>query len=159
MKLYAITDEILNRFSDCEDEAFDMVELEEWDAAFEHKVGACAAVVKNLTAEVEACKAEASRLRQKAGYIEKRVDSLKDYIKRNLEFVGKKKVDAGIFSVRIQKSPLSVKIIDERIVPADFKWEFKEWRFDKKAIAEAIKETGEVPAGVESHQGTHLRIS
>lgn len=158
MRLYEITDEILNRFADC-DEDFDVEELEKWESAFEHKVEACAAVVKNMMAEAGACIEESRRLRIKATQIEKRAQWIKDYIQRNLEFVGKKKVDVGIFSVRIQKSPMSVKIIDEGIVPDDYKWKFEEWRFDKKLIAEHVKSTGEVPAGIETHQGTHLRIS
>ena len=159
MQLYAITDEILNRYADIDGEEFDMAELEKWNVIFEDKIESCAAVVKNLSAEADACREEARRLTKKATVIGNRVDSLKDYIKRNLEYVGKRKVDAGVFTVRIQKSPMSVEIQDEALITDEYKWEFSEWRFDKKAIATAIKETGEIPDGVEVHQSEHLRIT
>lgn len=159
MRLYEITDKLLEQFADDESDDFETVEIEKWEEEFERKVAACSAVVKNLVAEEKMCREMSQHFSKRAGQIEKRAQWLKEYIKRNLEFVGKKKVDAGIFSVRIQKSPMSVKIIDEEIVSDDFKWIFEEWRFDKKLIAGCVKLTGEVPAGVEVHQGTHLRIS
>jgi len=159
MQLYAITDAILNQYTDKDDIDPSIEELEKWDAAFDHKIGACAAVVKNLTAEVTAYKEEAAILNEKARTTTNKADALKEYMKRNMEFVDKKSVTAGVFKVRIQKSPMSIKVQDADRIPEKFKWEFKEWRIDKKAIADHVKETGEIPDGVESHQNTHLRIT
>lgn len=158
-RLYEITDVILNQFTDKDDDDFDIGELEKWEAAFEHKVESCAAVVKNLTAEADACQEEARRLSQKATVISNRIDALKGYMKRNMEYLDKKSVTAGIFKVRIQKSPMSVKIIDEDSVPEKYKWEFKETRFRKKSIADHVKATGEIPPGVNIPTKTHLRIT
>lgn len=158
-RLYEITDVILNQFTDKDDDDFDIGELEKWDAVFDHKIASCAAVVKNLTAEADACQEEARRLSQKATVISNRIDALKGYMKRNMEYLDKKSVTAGIFKVRIQKSPMSVKIIDEDSVPEKYKWEFKETRFRKKSIADYVKATGEIPPGVNIPTKTHLRIT
>lgn len=159
LRLYEITDAILNRYTDDDDIDQSIEELETWDAAFDHKIGACAAVVKNLIAEADACNEEAHRLSEKATAIDNKVTSLKDYMKRNMEFVEKTKVSAGVFTVRIQKSPLSIEIKDENRVPDKYKWEFKELRFRKKSIADYVRATGEIPAGIEVHQKTHIRIA
>ena len=158
-RLYEITDAILNQYTDQDDDEPNIEELEKWDAAFDHKIESCAAVVKNLTAQADACKEEASLLSQKARVTNNKIDTLKEYMKRNMEFVDKKNVTAGIFKVRIQKSPMSIKVQDADKIPEQFKWEFKEWRIDKKAIADSIKETGEIPDGVKVPDNTHLRIT
>lgn len=157
--LYEITDAILNQYTDQDDDEPNIEELEKWDAAFDHKIESCAAVVKNLIAEADACKEEASRLNQKARVTNNKIDTLKEYMKRNMEFVDKKNVSVGVFKVRIQKSPMSIKVPDVSKIPEQFKWKFEEWRVDRKLIADHVKATGEIPVGVDIPPNTHLRIT
>lgn len=49
--------------------------------------------------------------------------------------------------------------MNEEAVRSEFKIEVRETRVDKKAIAEYIKETGEIPDGIDAKQNEHLRIN
>jgi len=158
MKLYEITSEILRRLSDTSEDDFDASELDKWDEALTGKLEGCARVIKNLASEETALREESQRLSERAAATKNRCQSLKDYVKEQLVRIGKRKIDAGIFKIRIQRSPLSIEIIHEEAIPDEFKERVSSWRIDKKGIAEYVKATGEVPVGVSAHQLEHIRI-
>ena len=165
MKLYEITSEILHRLQDVseveeDEETYDAIlrDLEGWDEALTEKLTGCAKVVKNLSAEETALREESARLAKRASATANRGKSLKSYMMQQLERLGKKRVDAGIFKIRIQRSPMKINILDEELIPIDFKERVESWRIDKKSIAEHVKDTGEIVEGVEAHLGEHLRI-
>lgn len=175
LKLYEITSEILRRLSDVaenaegvppvegdEDEDVQeglLSELESWDNALESKLEGCARVVRNLSAEQTALREESARLAKRASATANRERWLKEYMMQQLLRIGKRRVDAGIFKIRIQKSPMKINILDEELIPIDFKERVESWKIDKKSIAQLVKETGEIVEGVEAHLGEHLRIS
>jgi len=65
-------------------------------------------------------------------------------------------MEAGIFRVRVQKSPLSVEVEDVKKLADEF---IKTATTpDKAKILEHIKETGEVPIGATPVQKKHIRI-
>ena len=176
--LYEITEEILERLQDVETNNLNSVdnqqstidnqqsidhaaslnlELDEWNAALDKKLEGCCKVVMNLNAHEEALRKESQRFAQRATTTANRVRWLKDYMKRCLDRLGMTKMNAGLFDLRIQKSPLSVDIKDEGLVPEEYRLRV-ELVFDKQAIGRHIQATGEIPPGVEAKQGTHLRI-
>ena len=170
--LYEITEEILQRLEDVEtvnnnndeakpeetDHAASLnAELDEWNMAFDKKLEGCCKVVFNLQAQEEALRKESQRFAQRATTTANRVRWLKDYMKQCLDRLNLTKMQAGLFDLRIQKSPLSVDIKDEGLVPEEYRLRV-ELVFDKQAIGRHIQATGEIPPGVEAKQGTHLRI-
>jgi len=169
--LYEITDEILQRLEDVEnyennreDKAEDLdhaaalqTELDEWNMAFDKKLEGCCKVAFNLQAQEEALRKESQRFAQRATTTANRVRWLKEYIKKCLERIGKDKFTAGLFDLHIQKSPMSVEIIDEGIVPEEYRLRV-ELVFNKTDIIRHAQATGEIPPGVSIKQGTHLRI-
>ena len=169
--LYEITEEILQRLEDVEnhennreDKAEDIdhaaalqTELDKWNMAFDKKLEGCCKVVFNLQAQEESLRKESQRFAQRATTTANRVRWLKDYMKRCLDRLNLTKMNAGLFDLRIQKSPLSVDIKDEGLVPEVYRLR-AEIIFDKQSIARHIQATGEIPPGVEAKQGTHLRI-
>lgn len=158
MRLYEITTEVLLAYQEIDEENGNGREaLEQWQAELEYKLENCAKVVQNLRAEEEALREEARRLLGRAQTASTRTQSLKEYIQNQMERIGLKKTKAGLFAFNIQNSPLRVDISDEGLVPQEF-WARTQVIFDKKKIGEHIKETGEIPDGVQAHQGTHLRI-
>ncbi len=84
---------------------------------------------------------------------------LKAYIKECMVDSGIQKKDFGIFSVRIQKNPPSVEVIDEALIPERFIVTIPEsYKVDKKAVLDALKK-GEDISGVQFITNkTHLRI-
>ena len=158
MQLYKITEQVLLAYQEIDEENGNGREaLEQWQAEFEYKLENCAKVVRNLDAHEEALRNEGQRLLGRAQTAKRRAQGLKEYIQKQMERLGMTKTKAGLFSFNIQNSPLRVDIIDEGLVPHEF-WSRTQVIFDKKKLGEHIKETGEIPKGVQAHQGTHLRI-
>lgn len=121
------------------------------------KLAACCRIVREMEAGKDAFAAEASRLRLKASRCEAHADSLKRYMKEQMEACcsTKREVDA-IFTVAVQKSPPRLVINDIDIVPTT--WDVTPARaVDTGGIKTAIQAGGTVP-GCEIVQGTHLRI-
>ena len=158
MKLYEITDEFLG-LDDIEDELIDIeVELNKLEIAFSEKAENIAKLVRSLEAQKDALATEAKRLTEKRDATQNRIDSLKAYLKAEMERIGRDKIQAGIFRVRLQNSPLTIDIIEESKIPDEFKSVEEIIKIDKRGIIELLKSTGEVPAGVTPIQRQHIRI-
>lgn len=154
-RLYELAGDMM---SIIESEDFTADQLDQIKLEFSQKVENCAKAIRILEAEAEAFSAESKRMAEKAGQIKGRIDSLKEYVKHHMEIAGVTNVKGQLLTVAIQKSPLSVRVVSEDAVPPEYRKEKIVVSFDNKAIANHIKETGEVPDGVEAHQGTHIRI-
>ncbi|ABO51129.1 siphovirus Gp157 family protein [Desulforamulus reducens MI-1] len=163
MKLYELTgtfNEIFNLLND-EDVDLQVLEntLQSIEEAFEVKVGGVAKIIKSLEVSGEGFEREAKRLADKKKATENRIKWLKDYLLRALETTAKDKVQTDIGTVRRQKNPASVNVLDASLLP--FKYLVisppPPPAVDKKAILDDIKRGAEVP-GAEIHQGYHIRI-
>ena len=155
MQLYTITNAII----EAQHETVDTEQLDALQIAFQDKSIACACVIKNLSAEVNAIESELKRLQDLKATRQNNVDRLKAYILANMKAAGLSKVENGVHSLRIAQSPLSITVTDEASVPVEFKIEEVNVKIDRQAIAEQIKRSGEIPEGIQATQGEHLRIS
>jgi len=124
--------------------------------SLEDKVENTAKVVKSLEADIAAIQQEEKRLKERRQVLETKIDSIKNYLKEQLELAGIDKVKRPTITVSIQKNPPSVKVIDEKLIPSSFMIQ-QEPKLDKKAILQNLKEGKTVP-GVELIQGKRLRI-
>lgn len=115
--------------------------------------------VRNNELTIEAMKTEEKRISDMRKALENRNNKFKEYVKECMENNGFTKIDTGLGSLTIAKSPISVEIENEDEVPSEFKQEIVTVKIDKKAIADNFKATGEVPNGVKIHtDNTNLRI-
>jgi hypothetical protein len=159
MKLYEVTNAII-------DAQHDTVNTDELDALaiqFEDKAIGCVCVIKNLNAEIATIDAELKRLTELKQSRQNNVDRLKAYLLANMQNAAIRKIESGVHRVRVQKnSQLSVTILDQDRISPRFKHIIeeiiKEVVIDRKAIADAVKETGEIPEGCNVVQNEHLRI-
>lgn len=158
MKLYELTDNYMQlvELADQLDEETFRNTLESIQESIEDKVENTAKVIKSIEADVQAIKEEEKRLKERRQALEKKIDSIKDYLKEQLEKAGIDKVKRPTITVSIQKNPPSVKVIDEKLIPSSFMIA-KAPELDKKAVLEKLKDGEEVP-GVELFQGRSLRI-
>jgi hypothetical protein len=116
--------------------------------------------MRNYEARAAAFKAEAERLSHHRTVAENNAKRLKNYMKENLEKIGVKKVDTGLFKVHLQSSPMSVQIddgVDIDALPDQFK--VVKIEANKRAMIDAAKGGEELPAGCSLVQGTHLRVT
>ena len=88
---------------------------------FEEKAIAVASYIRQQEAIASARKAEAQRLKALQAQAEKKVKSMKDYLQREMERVGKTKIEGVGGKLSLRKSPGVVKLsIPEEDVPPEY---------------------------------------
>ena len=114
---------------------------------------------KNIELTINAMKEEEKRIADNRKALENKMSKFKDYVKECMEKNGITKIETGLGTLSIAKSPASVEIINEDEIPSEFKQEVVTVKIDKTKIKNNFKETGEIPAGVNIvTTNTNLRI-
>lgn len=116
---------------------------------FEDKGKALATVVLNMDSDVDALDAEIKRLTERKKAIQNRQESMKEYLRENMEAAGIKKISCSLFSISCVDGRQIAVIDDEARIPDDYMRVKTECAPDKAAIAAALKDGIDVP-------GTHL---
>lgn len=150
MKLYEIANEyqqLLNLANAGEIDS-DAVRdtLESLSAEFDDKARNCMMIVRQLEANSAAIKSEIDRLKALQSSVDNSAESLKDYIKQNMESTGRDKLDLGLFKLTLKAPAISVDVIDADSIPGEY------WRVipetsavDKPLIAKMLKLGKEIP--------------
>lgn len=115
----------------------------EWE--LEAKVEQILAVCKNESAYAEALKEESKRLIERAKAAENRVASMKEYVAKSLETIGKKSLKAGVHQVTVRAPSKSVEITDASALPPEFIEYETNIKPDKLAIKHQIEAGIDVP--------------
>ena len=162
MKLYQLTENYQNLWDLVEDETIDIsiveTALKTVEGAIQEKAQNLAVFIKSLGADIEIIKAEEKRLTDRRKALENKQSGIKNYLQSQLEIAKLDKIKTPVITVAIQNNPPAVQIIDEAIIPAQYKTIVPQtFTIDKKSIADDIKKGISVP-GAESTQGRSLRI-
>lgn len=160
--LYELSTGFNNIMELVEDETMDLDALEEGlqtiECSLEEKCLNGIGLIKSLENQRDGLKAEGKRLTDKARVLDGRIQSIKDWYKVNLEAMGKSKVSTDRGIMAIQNNPPSLKIDDEKKIPAEFLDVVPEhYEVAKDRLKAAIKAGKEVP-GAHMEQGKSLRI-
>lgn len=114
---------------------------------------------RNTEQFIESLKSEEKRLAEIRKSAELKLEHFKGYVKDNMERLGLDKIDTGLGTLTLAKNPMSVDIIEEQLIPDEFKQEVITIKINKTAIKEHYKETGEMVNGVKIVEDkTNLRI-
>lgn len=117
-----------------------------------------AAVFRNLESDAKQIKEAEQQLAERRKAYEKRAESLKNYLKTNMEIAGIQKIECPWFVITLAQNPEAVTVDDETLIPRDY---FKEipssFVLDKVLLKQAIKD-GFTVAGAHLSRGTSLRI-
>ena len=89
--------------------------------------------------------------------LENQMEFWKNIIKECMITLGEKKIITDTGSITIKNNPKSVKIIDENLVPEEFKTEEISIKIDKKALKQRIEE-GEEFEGITLEQSQSILI-
>lgn len=131
--------------------------LESIELDFDEKVINTAAIIKSMQAEADAIKNAIASMAARQKSLENRADDLKAYLLRNMQAVGKKQVKSPWLVVNVQKSPASLNVIDQSLIPDIFKEKVMTVKIDKTAIKNVWSDDKPI-AGCEMVQSEHLRI-
>lgn len=144
MTLYEITGELLELQNMIEEGADpdivnDTIESVEFD--LEQKAEGYVMVIRNLEAQAKAIKDEEKRLREKRLSAENGIERLKKRLFDSMNATGKKKLNAGVFTLSVQKNGGALPVI----IDADVENMPKEMlkmviQPDTKRIAELLKD-------------------
>jgi Siphovirus Gp157 len=160
MKLYELSTnysalvDIIQNSDDAEQVQMLMDTLEAIDDEIEVKADQIARIMTELEAEANAIQTEAKRLAERSDKLMKNHANLKRYLLDNMIRTGKEKFKTQLFNFTVRNNAPSVQIVDESLIPADFKREVIETKIDKKAIAEMLKEKKEVSGATLSYSKT-----
>lgn len=131
--------------------------LEGLEGTLEAKATNVAAFFQNLEVTVNAIREAEKRMAQRRKSIEKRVESLRQYLQYNMEACGITKIESPLFSISLRKSPPSVVIDDEQSLPPDYVEQVVTTKPNKLLIKQAITDGFDVP-GARLEQGSYLKI-
>lgn len=119
-------------------------ELINSDKEFDSKIEGMALYAQEEEVDAEALKAKAKELQKRANRKEKRAESIKKYMREQMEFVQKKKIETSLVSVRLSYRTV-VDIFDQDSIPVQY-LNIKETKSpDKKLIKKAIDSGMEIP--------------
>jgi hypothetical protein len=161
-KLYEITNDfqaVLDMDIESADDAEAMVQLlEEVKTRFEDKAEGVMKIVKMTEGEVTTYKQEEERLYKARKAKEKKVEWLKEYLRRNMQMTETKVCQAGIFKLMRVNSKPSVLISNEAIIPGDYIVRKEVLSPDKGRIFEVLSGGGEIP-GAALVPNEYLKVS
>jgi predicted transcriptional regulator len=161
MKLYEITEALEAVLSGSfyvdeeTGEYFDSSDLDALSMALTDKLEGCGCQLKNWQADIDAIKAEETRLRERRQTLERRYESLKAYVQSQMERTGET-VETSKVSMKLRRS-VTVEVA-EGFSDARYLVRTETVKPDKKAIRDALKK-GEFVEGAElvEHQNLQLK--
>lgn len=154
MKLYELTgafNQVADMLEYDSENAAIIDTLESIDLAIEEKADGYAKLIRNQEASSKAFDEEIKRMKERKQAVDNNVKRMKLSLQNAMVEIGKTKFKTDLFSFNIQKNQPSVEIIDESLVPDEYKKIKIE--FDKSAI----KKAENVP-GIKIKQSASLRI-
>lgn len=148
MKLYEIEKSIYEMLNNLEldeetGEVLNTEKLEQLEAEFEDKAENIGLFIKNCLSQAEAIKVEEKALSERRKAKENKAETLKKYLSKCMENLGKTKIETSKVEISIRKS--SVVAIDDNFIEwakanADGLLTYKEPTANKTAIKQAIKD-------------------
>lgn len=112
--------------------------LESLQGDFEDKANKIARVNANMSAEIDAIKAEITRLTAMKKVRENKQNALKDYLRLNMESCAITKMTCPLFTITLRKPVKVVSIDDAESIPRDY-YKVTE-SIDKSLIKQALKD-------------------
>lgn len=159
LKLYELADdyrEALEVLTDLDDEAVQDT-LEGLKGALEKKSINIAYYVGNLEATATAIDNAVKQMKARKEAFQKKADSIRNWLKLNMESCGISEIIAPEFALKIVKNPPKLIIGEEDLIPKRYKKEVITTVIDKNWIKTDLK-NGEEVSGAKLEQKTRLSI-
>lgn len=116
-----------------------------------------ARMMKQLEADAQAYKTESQRLAKLQRNAERSVDGLKSRILDTMQRMDVGEIRTGIGRWKTQLNPWSCNVVDEALVPAEYR-KPQPNKIDRKALTDNFKATGEIIPGCEFTQTMGIRF-
>lgn len=160
MKLYELSGNYAQLMDMVDNEEITIEEigdtLESITGMIEDKVENIAKLRKTIEGDIKAFKEEEKRIANRRKALESKSDYLKNYVQNELIRANIKKLKAGTFNLYFQKNPASVEIIDESIIPEQYREKLPD-KIKKDEIKKALQAGEEIIGVTLKEDGEHLR--
>lgn len=162
-KLYEISEQYseLQALADSDDENMKeavATTLECIEGNFNEKAKALVTVVHNMDSDVESLDAEIKRLQARKQAIKNRQDSMREYLRDNMERTGIKKISCPLFTINCVAGREIAVINDDTAIPDEYMAVKTEIKPDKAAITKALKDGVEIPGVSLDRAKSSIRI-
>ncbi len=118
--LYDIT-EAHKELEKLEDEGLDIGDtFEAVEASFNDKAISVVHVIQNMGGNVSALETEIDRLSKRLKTVKTRQESIKEYLRFNMEATGINKISCDLFTISIKQGRDIVQIDDDSLIPTDY---------------------------------------
>jgi len=132
--------------------------LDELEGKLEHKSENIVGLARWYDALAAARRDEARRMADGARSYEGRAEWLRSYLVRAMQTLGIDHIDTSKYSIRLRLNNPHVEVLEESLVPSEFRRTRITVDTDKAAILQHYKATGEVVDGTEIARGTRLDV-
>lgn len=160
-RLYELTEMYQNIWDLVGDDEVDLDSLEKALSSIEDNIEAkaenTAKLIKGIEGDISILKEEENRLAKKRRTLENKQKNIKKYLEMQFKVMEINKIKTPLFTVSLQKNPPSIEIINEDLIPEQFKNAVTTISVAKKDLLEAIKD-GQTIEGAKIKQGESLRI-
>jgi DNA polymerase II small subunit/DNA polymerase delta subunit B len=119
--------------------------MEAIEGEFQEKSKALAMVTLNMDGDIDAISAQIARLTERKKMMVNRQESLKEYLRSNMERTGITKISHPLFTITLGKGRPVVVIDEESKIPDEYMNTKVETTPKKAEIAKALKEGKDVP--------------
>lgn len=131
--------------------------IDEIAEQLEDKAIAVASYIKNLEAEREAIEKAKKNMAERESRLDKRADYLSQYLQSNMERCGITEIKSPMFVIKLKKCPVSTDILDENMIPNDYKKSKEIVTIDKLKLKEEML-AGVIVPGAALKQNNRLEI-
>jgi hypothetical protein len=154
MKLYEITEQYaeVQKLLDQDDSESMAEAVSETmgliEADFEEKAQNIVALAFNVESDISGIDEQIKRLQDRKKAIQNKAESLREYLRYNMDRSGIDKISCPLFTITLSKASKQVEVTDEQALPDDFVRVKTTVSPDKVSIAKALKEGADVPGAV-----------
>ena len=134
-------------------DTFDLIE-----GAFNDKAVSLVAVTLNMGYDVKVIKDEIKRLQARVKSIESKQNSMRDYLKYNMQKSGISNIKCPMFSITLAKGREIVEVNDSSLVPSDYVEIDVVEKVDKRKLLADLKEGKDIPGCSLVRSDVSLRI-
>ena len=157
MKLYELTGQFLALQKLADDPDIDLTDtLEGLTGEIELKANGLLQVVRGIEADIDAVDAEIKRLQEIKKVRQNRIDSLRDYLRFNMQNAGISSIKCPLFSITLAAGRDMVVIDDLELIPK--KYQRIRVEADKTAILQTLRAGRIVPGASLGKSQESLRI-
>ena len=154
MKLYDISEQYKDVQNLIEsDESGSMAEaiadtMQMIEGDFKDKAQAVVSLTLNMDGSITALENEIQRLQDKKKVLQNKIDSIRNYLKMNMQATGISKIECPLFSITLSKPTKQVEITDESLLPDEFVKVKTTVSPDKVLLAKVLKEGKEITGAI-----------